>query len=67
LVSKDRSTYTKYFRITKTHASKLEEAGYINIIKSFRGKKPVTILEITEKGRDAFKEYKNRMQELLSG
>ncbi len=50
-----------------THASKLEEAGYINIIKSFRGKKPVTILEITEEGQKAFKEYKNRMQELLSG
>lgn len=41
-----------------SHASKLESAGYIKIDKIFRGKKPVTVLEITEKGRLAFEEYK---------
>ena len=49
-----------------THAAKLEEAGYIKIVKSFREKKPVTILEITEAGKNAFQKYKTRMQTLLS-
>ena len=48
-----------------SHASKLEEAGYIKIEKTFRNKKPVTILEITDKGRKAFDEYKNTMKEVL--
>ncbi len=47
------------------HASKLEEAGYIKITKKFREKKPVTILEITEPGRNAFLEYKEVMKEVL--
>ena len=50
-----------------THASKLEEAGYIKITKIFRGKKPVTILEITEEGISAFENYKIIMQEVLGG
>ncbi|MFX1252622.1 MAG: winged helix-turn-helix domain-containing protein [Promethearchaeota archaeon] len=48
-----------------SHVSKLEEAGYIKIEKTFRNKKPVTILEITDKGRKAFDEYKNIMKEVL--
>lgn len=47
------------------HASKLEEAGYVKVEKIFRDKKPVTILEITQKGIFAFKKYKNHMQEFL--
>ncbi|MFX0208939.1 MAG: transcriptional regulator [Candidatus Hodarchaeota archaeon] len=41
-----------------SHASKLEDAGYIKIDKIFRGKKPATVLEITEQGRIAFEKYK---------
>ena len=48
-----------------THASKLEEAGYIQIDKQFRDKKPVTILEITSSGRKAFEEYKSAMKQVL--
>ena len=48
-----------------THASKLEEAGYVKITKLFREKKPVTILEITQKGTDAFEKYKRTMQGFL--
>ena len=48
-----------------THASKLEEAGYIQIDKQFRDKKPVTILEITSLGRKAFDEYKTTMKQVL--
>ncbi len=37
--------------------SKLEEAGYIEIEKSFRNKYPLTILKITAKGIDAYEKY----------
>jgi DNA-binding transcriptional ArsR family regulator len=37
--------------------SKLEEAGYIEVIKSFRKKYPLTTLKITEKGVDAYDKY----------
>jgi DNA-binding MarR family transcriptional regulator len=47
------------------HASKLENAGYIEIKKEFRLKKPVTILEITDKGREDFKKYKNIMKNVF--
>ena len=48
-----------------THASKLEEVGYVSINKTFRDKKPVTILEITEKGIAAYEKYRNSMQTVL--
>jgi DNA-binding transcriptional ArsR family regulator len=37
--------------------SKLEEAGYIEVIKSFRKKYPLTTLKISEKGVDAYEKY----------
>ncbi len=49
-----------------THLSKLEEAGYIQISKEFRGKKPYTVLQLTPDGRSAFRSYKSQMQEVLN-
>jgi len=40
-----------------THLAKLEEAGYISVSKSFRGKKPLTTCALTEKGRSALAKY----------
>ena len=48
-----------------THLSKLEEAGYVAIEKEFRGKKPHTMIRLTGEGRDAFREYKQSMQQIL--
>jgi DNA-binding transcriptional ArsR family regulator len=48
-----------------THLSKLEEAGYIRIKKKFVGKKPQTLCFITEKGRNAFMEYLNQMEQIV--
>jgi len=39
------------------HLSKLEQAGFVSIEKSFRGKKPLTTCSVTEKGRNAFLKY----------
>lgn len=36
---------------------KLNEAGYIEVEKSFVGKKPRTVCRITPAGRKAFEEY----------
>jgi len=49
-----------------THLNKLEEAGYITIEKAFKGKKPHTSIHLTEQGRDAFREYKLSMQQVLN-
>jgi DNA-binding MarR family transcriptional regulator len=48
-----------------THLSKLEEAGYVAIVKGYKGKKPHTLVRLTEHGRVAFREYKRSMQRVL--
>ncbi len=40
------------------HLSKLEEAGYIKIEKTFRGKYPLTICRLTEQGRETLDKYR---------
>jgi len=47
-----------------SHLSKLEEAGYIEIEKSFKGKFPHTTCRLTEQGRKAFAEYWAKWQGL---
>jgi len=44
------------------HMSKLEDAGYIKIIKEFIGKKPHTMLKMTDKGKKAFDNYRKKMK-----
>jgi len=46
--------------------SKLEEAGYISIKKSFKGKKPLTTCSIREKGRTAFSKYMKALETYIS-
>lgn len=48
-----------------THLSKLEEVGYVEMEKGFRGKKPYTMLRLTGEGRAALKAYKEQMQGVL--
>lgn len=44
------------------HLSKLEEAGYIIIEKTYRGKIPLTLCRMTEAGRKAFDTYRNQLK-----
>ena len=46
---------------------KLSEAGYIEIEKSFAGKKPRTICRMTPKGREAMAEYVEALKSYFSG
>jgi DNA-binding PadR family transcriptional regulator len=41
------------------------ESGYVAIVKEFRGKKPHTMVGLTDEGRAAFQSYKQRMQQIL--
>lgn len=47
------------------HARLLEEGGYVRIEKGFVDKRPRTTLSLTPKGRDAFKRYVARLEELV--
>ncbi len=43
--------------------AKLKEAGYIDVIKSFRGNYPLTTCRITEKGMGAYQQYVAAIEE----
>ena len=47
------------------HLRKLEDAGYVEIEKSFMGRKPLTRARITAKGRKAFAEYLEALGKLI--
>lgn len=48
-----------------SHISKLEEAGYVEVEKKFKGKKPKTYLSLTDDGRKAFEKYRKKMAQVL--
>lgn len=48
-----------------SHLAKLEEAGYVEIEKAIVGKKPHTMIRLTEEGRAAFRDYKKNLQGVL--
>ncbi|WP_417623834.1 winged helix-turn-helix domain-containing protein [Paremcibacter congregatus] len=48
-----------------THMTKLEEAGYLEITKQFKGKRPQTICRLTSVGREAFLAYVAHLESLL--
>ncbi len=47
------------------HARRLEEAGYVEIRKSFEGRIPRTDYRLTETGRQALKRYLDHMEALI--
>lgn len=48
-----------------SHMSKLEAAGYIEVVKEFVDRKPHTMLQLTDKGQAAFQEYRQSMMQVL--
>jgi len=47
------------------HLSKLEEAGYVAIQKTFRGKYPLTLCRLTQRGNEVFRNYRKVMRAAL--
>lgn len=48
-----------------SHLMRLEEAGYVLIEKSFRGKLPQTTCSLTRVGRAAFQNYRLRLRQAV--
>ncbi len=72
LISVETAEFTYLREITNSTAgnlsvqlTKLEEAGYIKITKSFRDKRPLTTCKITHKGVEAFENYVENLKNYL--
>lgn len=47
------------------HLTKLEEAGYIAIEKTYRGKIPLTLCSLSPAGRAAFSAYRQQLKQFF--
>jgi DNA-binding transcriptional ArsR family regulator len=47
------------------HLSKLEEAGYVKIEKTFKGKLPLTVCRLTASGKKALFQYRQQLQDFI--
>lgn len=47
------------------HLTRLEQGGYVEISKSFRGKIPQTLCRLTSTGRAAFSGYQQQLAQML--
>lgn len=50
-----------------SHLTRLEEAGYVAIEKTYLGKKPHTVARLTPAGEAAFDAYRRQIRALLDG
>jgi DNA-binding MarR family transcriptional regulator len=48
------------------HLSKLEEAEYVNIEKTFKGKLPLTVCKLTPSGKKALNQYRQQLQDFMN-
>jgi len=48
-----------------THLRKLEDAKYVEVIKTHQGRTPVTYLALSKRGRRAFEDYTETLRNLL--
>lgn len=44
---------------------KLEEAGYVSVVKSFRERKPLTRVALTRQGLDALQQYLEDLEKMI--
>lgn len=49
-----------------SHLSKLEEVGYISVTKEFVERVPRTIIQLTDKGREAINHYREQMRTIIN-
>ncbi|HUU78807.1 MAG TPA: transcriptional regulator [candidate division Zixibacteria bacterium] len=48
-----------------SHIAKLEEKQYVEVKKEFVRKKPRTIVKLTDKGKEAFLKYREKIKQIL--
>lgn len=73
LVSSEKVEFTYIKEETKAAAGnislqikKLQEAGYINVEKTFKNNYPNTMLSISDKGLKAFEDYVNNLKKYIN-
>ncbi len=49
-----------------SHLSKLQEAGYVEVEKTFAGKLPRTVCRLTATGREVFVDYRARLRQTMN-
>ena len=49
-----------------SHLSKLDNAGYVTVVKGYKGKKPETTLSLTDSGRRALLDYRDSLLTALA-
>ena len=47
------------------HSRTLEEAGYLKIEKTFKGRRPLTTMRLSPKGRKAFQRYLKTLRQII--
>jgi len=47
------------------HLSRLEEAAYVKIEKTFKGKLPLTVCKLTTPGKKALTQYRQQLQDFI--
>ncbi len=47
------------------HISKLEEAGYLIVEKTYRGKIPLTVCRLADAGRKAYERYRKQLKQFV--
>lgn len=47
------------------HLAKLEDAGYVKIEKTFKGKLPLTVCKLTPAGKKALTQYRQQLQDFM--
>jgi DNA-binding MarR family transcriptional regulator len=48
-----------------SHLAKMDEAGYVKIEKTYKGKIPLTLVRLTDSGAAAYKAYRARFKKFL--
>ncbi len=48
-----------------THLTRLEQAEYVQVEKTFRGKIPQTLIRLTPQGRTAFDAYRQQLKRIV--
>ncbi len=72
LAANEKLSFTELKKLLDTtdgnisvHARKLEDAGYVTLEKSFKGRMPLTEYKITKDGRKALTRYLDHMEALI--
>lgn len=72
LVKLKKADFNHLMEVTQTtqgnlshQIKKLQEAGYIEVLKTFKGSYPQTVCSLTTKGRKAFEKYVNDIKGYL--